>query len=82
MAGDLNSRTPFTIVSKQNKMGIRFRSSALFNFRGMKMQYLVSYKCVGRRCVLCNVIYFQTEIPSLEIIRLLYVSDKSQEEAS
>ncbi|CAL8072235.1 unnamed protein product [Orchesella dallaii] len=41
MTGDLNSRTPFTIVSKDNKMGIRFRSSALFNFRGLKLQYLV-----------------------------------------
>lgn len=41
MSGDLNSRTPFTIVSQANKLGIRFRSSTLFNFRGLKLHYLV-----------------------------------------
>jgi len=41
MAGDMNGKTPFTITSDANKFGIRFVSSSLFNFRGMKMQYVV-----------------------------------------
>ncbi len=41
MAGDMNTKTPLTISSSENKLGIRFKSSTLFNFRGMKIQYLV-----------------------------------------
>lgn len=41
-AGDMNSKTPLTVASEENKLGIRFQSSSLFNFRGMKIQYLVS----------------------------------------
>ncbi|OXA51762.1 Chymotrypsin BI [Folsomia candida] len=41
MAGDMNTKTPLTISSELNKLGIRFRSSTLFNFRGMKIHYLV-----------------------------------------
>jgi len=41
LAGDMNSKTPMTIISNENKLGIRFRSSTLFNFRGMKVEYLV-----------------------------------------
>ena len=42
--GDLNSKTPMTIVSQDTKFGIKFRSSTYFNFRGFKLQYLVSIK--------------------------------------
>lgn len=42
MAGDMNGKTPFTITSEGHKLGIRFRSSSLFNFRGFKITYIVS----------------------------------------
>jgi chymotrypsin len=41
LSGDMNAKTPMMIESEANKLGIRFRSSALFNFRGFKLQYLV-----------------------------------------
>jgi secreted trypsin-like serine protease len=41
MAGDMNTKTPLTIVSESNKLGVRFKSSNLFNFRGLKVQYIV-----------------------------------------
>ena len=41
IAGDMNGKTPMTIESTANEFGLRFRSSSLFSFRGMKLQYLV-----------------------------------------
>lgn len=44
LAGDWNGYTPMQYESDGNKLGIRFRSSTLFNFRGMKLHYVVSWK--------------------------------------
>jgi len=41
LGGDLNRRTPMTLSSNGNEFGLRFISSLFFNFRGMKLQYLV-----------------------------------------
>ncbi len=58
MSGDLNARTPFSIVSEQNKLGIRFRSSTLFNFRGFKLHYLVTFFSLFNIQNLTSVTYF------------------------
>ncbi|XP_021948461.1 ovochymase-1 [Folsomia candida] len=40
-AGDVNHKMPFTVVSKENRLGIRFVSSRWLNFRGFKLTYVV-----------------------------------------
>jgi len=49
LAGDLNDKTPTTIPSVENKMGYVFKSSRYSNYKGVKIQYIVSWYCVMSR---------------------------------
>ncbi|CAL8083040.1 unnamed protein product [Orchesella dallaii] len=40
-AGDINYKTPFTLISKGNRIVVRFITSSWLNFRGFSMFYVV-----------------------------------------